>query len=93
MATPEQVLALPMGGEQATVQYHLIKLLMTLWDQKEGFNGKRPYGESGWEFDFYEPLVRAGFIDGDFDEDDGYLNDYDEVAGNRMIANAIKSLL
>jgi hypothetical protein len=32
-----------------TVRQYLLKLLSTLWLEDECFNGKRPFGNSGWQ--------------------------------------------
>lgn len=40
-----------------TVKGYLKALLFTLWDEDEGFSGKRPFGNSGWECDLTEPLI------------------------------------
>lgn len=55
-------------------------MLKELWREKEGFSGKRPFGNSGWENDLYEPLIKDGFIVGTLDED-GYVESVDEKAG------------
>jgi hypothetical protein len=46
------------------VRDYLRKLLETLWDDGECFSGKRPFGNSGWEWEIYDALGRAGFIAG-----------------------------
>lgn len=74
-----------------TVREYLIGLLKELWDQKEGFSGKRPYGDSGWECDLYIPLIKAGLIHGHVD-DEGYLAEVDDDEGDRVIAAAIGRL-
>lgn len=58
--------------DEITVRKYLRELLRTLWEQKDSFHGKRPFGYSGWEFDLMKPLAKAGFIDlGPLDEN-GY---------------------
>lgn len=70
-----------------TVKGYLKALLSKLWEEGEGFSGKRPFGNSGWERDLAVPLIQSGYLKGsvDFDED-GYLedlkfnrNDYDHL--------------
>jgi hypothetical protein len=88
------VLDLPLAlyeGDDRTVRAYLIDLLSALWEEREGFSGKRPFGNSGWEFDLYIPLIRAGLIPGAFDED-GFLDEVDGKAGDRLIAAAIAAL-
>lgn len=50
-------------GDDITVREYLRNLVQSVWDEKESFDGKRPFGNSGWEFDIFFPLAVAGFID------------------------------
>lgn len=52
-----------------TVRDYLKDLLLTLLEQGESFSGKRPWGNSGWERELAGPLIRAGVITGELDED------------------------
>lgn len=91
--TPQEVLALPMGANDAdaeTIGGYLRALLLELWTEGEGFSGKRPFGNSGWEFDLYRPLVEAGFVAGEMI--DGYAEIQDRKAADAMIAKAIAAL-
>lgn len=56
------------AGSNITVREYLQALLTTVWEEKESFSGKRPFGNSGWEHEVFTPLVKAGFISGTFDE-------------------------
>jgi hypothetical protein len=56
------------AGSNLTVREYLYKLLSAVWEEQEGFSGKRPFGNSGWEYELYRPLVGAGFIAGEVDE-------------------------
>lgn len=49
-------------GAHGTVRGFLHSLLSTLWDEKDGFSGKRPFGDSDWQWDLLKPLAAAGFI-------------------------------
>lgn len=95
--TPQQVLDLPLeenDARAATVRGYLIELLATLWREQEGFSGKRPFGNSGWDGELLMPLIRAGFVGGTIDED-GYLGDISregEQKAQALILAAIKSL-
>lgn len=92
--TPQQVLALPMGendADAATIGDYLISLLATLWDEKEGFDGKRPFGNSGWDGELVVALIRASAIEGELDED-GYIENCDDDAAEELIADAIQAL-
>lgn len=60
------------AGDDITVRDYLRTLLTTLWEEGEGFSGKRPFGNSGWEFDILIPLAVAGFVDlGPLHQEDG----------------------
>ena len=39
-------------------------LLLTLLDEGEGFSGKRPWGNSGWEGEMALPLIKSGALKG-----------------------------
>jgi hypothetical protein len=62
-----------------------------VWREGEGFSGKRPFGNSGWEWDLYVPMVRAGFVTGKFDED-GYAEELDDDSAEELILAAIDAM-
>lgn len=78
-------------AEAETVGEYLKALLLTLWDEKESFDGKRPFGNSGWEYELYRPLLSAALVTGELDED-GDLLDVDDVAADELIREAIERL-
>lgn len=97
----QEVLDTPMQDNDAgasTVRDYLKALLFALWEEGEGFSGKRPFGNSGWYNDLAFPLVRAKVIKGkiyteeDGDEIDQYLDDYDSRALNNIIRKCIEAL-
>lgn len=91
---PETILDLQLDVNNAgaqTVREYIAALAAEVWRWTECFSGKRPFGDSGWTDDLYAPLVKAGLIDGSFDEDGG-LDDVDTVAGQAMIRDAIAHL-
>ena len=69
-------------------EYHLQELLLKLWQEGEGFSGKRPFGNSGWEYDLLYPLVAMGEIPGKLD-DDGCLESINGEAGYEMVESLI----
>ena len=83
-----------------TVREYLIQLLSTLWDEQDGFSGKRPFGNSCWDLDIIRVLVDSGHIQGKIIrvyDDDGdlveiYDKDVDWKSGHRFVANLIKQL-
>lgn len=81
----ENVLKLPMqenGAGATTVGDYLRRLLKTLWEEGEGFSGKRPFGNSGWEDELYTALVVGGFVG-------GVTEDVDYKAANALIFQCI----
>jgi hypothetical protein len=91
-----QILNIPMNPDEndagaSTIRDYLVSLLGAVWYAGEGFSGKRPFGNSGWTGDLYEPLVKAGIIPGRMDED-GYIDDWDPRDGYAAIAAAIEGL-
>lgn len=99
-ATPaydaQLILGLPMDPDTndagaSTVRDYLVSLLAALWREGEWFGGKRPFGNSGWSWELYKPLVKAGVIPGKLDTD-GFLDDCDADAGEDAIAAAIEGL-
>jgi hypothetical protein len=78
-------------GKTVTIRNYLKELLLTLWEEGESFSGKRPFGNSGWEYDLYKPLIENNIIDGKIDED-GFICDYNANKADEVIINCIKSL-
>jgi hypothetical protein len=92
--TPQQILNLPMGPNDSgasTVRGYLAALLAALWRDGEEFSGKRPFGDSGWQYDLALPLVKAGAIHGEISEY-GELDDYDKGEYVELVAGAIAAL-
>lgn len=98
----QAVLDCPMqenGSGADTIKGYLKALLFTLWDEGEGFSGKRPFGNSGWDSDIAFALVRGKFIKGRItsEMEDGeivneYLDDADYPLMNKLILRAIEAL-
>lgn len=83
-----------MGANDAgaeTVRDYLLALLRLVWERGEDAI-KRPFGNSGWQYEVYGALLRAGIVDGRFDED-GYVEDVDVASAHHVIAEAISDLL
>lgn len=88
------VLDIPMqenDATAATVRDYLKTLLSTLWREDECFSGKRPFGNSGWQYEVYTALVKAKATPGMISED-GDLEDVDIDAADNLIQAAIKTL-
>lgn len=73
---------------EVSLREYLHELLATLWKEGEGFSGKRPFGNSGWDWDVYGFLVKAGVISGQID-DDGWPEDFDKKAADKMMPGLI----
>jgi hypothetical protein len=85
--TGNEILALPMNpdensGQAKSVWEYLIKLLTTLIDEGECFSGKRPFGDSGWEYELKAALVAGGAMK----ETDS------DVKLNKLLHKAIEAL-
>lgn len=96
--TPQELLDLPLlpGNDSgaATVRGYLVALLSNLWEEEEGFSGKRPFGNSGWQYDLYVPMVQAGMVPGTVDAD-GYVDDFPQASrkmADDLILAAIETL-
>lgn len=78
-----------------SLRHYFYLLLFTLWKEGEGFSGKRPFGNSCWEYDIYEILVKAGAVRGEFDYDETTgecygLASVDEQTANHLVFNLIE---
>lgn len=95
--TTQEILKLKMKPNDSgakTVGGYLASLLTTVLEEQEGFSGKRPWGNSGWEYDLYEPLIKAGLVKGTFDED-GYLdrfNNNEMLKADKIILKLVKDV-
>ena len=62
------------AGDDLTVREYLRTLLTTLWEEEEGFSGKRPFGNSGWKYELFRPLIAAGLIEEGTLDSEGYVD-------------------
>ena len=76
---------------EVSIRDYLTTLLLRVWDEGESFSGKRPFGNSGWEYDLYKPLIAANVIKGELDED-GYIDGVDDKAGHAEIERLIREM-
>lgn len=93
--TNKQILDLPMTKNDArakTVGEYFRNLLITLWVEGEGFSGKRPFGNSGWEYDIYKPLIKAGALKGELDGD-GYVDKVDKEMAHKLVKRLLNSVV
>ncbi|MNE42823.1 hypothetical protein D3C80_1369720 [compost metagenome] len=77
---------------EVSVREFFREMLQKLWDEQEGFSGKRPFGNSGWKYPVIYALIKAGAIPGTitFDED-GYVEDtqYDHHEAHKFVSGLI----
>jgi hypothetical protein len=79
------------AGNNITVRDYLRSLLETLWYEKDGFSGKRPFGNSGWHYELISPLIKHGYLKGELDEDD-CVNSYDSKEANAFVKQLILAM-
>lgn len=78
-------------GRPATIRDFFRECMMLLWSEGEGFSGKRPLGNSGWEHQIYVALINAKLIEGKLDSD-GYIERCDRNAAYGIIHDALKDM-
>lgn len=76
--------------ERLTIGEYLKRLLLKLWEEDEMFSGKRPFGNSGWQFDIYKTLVEHGFVFGEIDNH-GNVDEVDILIADGIIQAVIRS--
>lgn len=82
-------------GETLTIREYFHKLLSTLWEEQDGFSGKRPFGNSCWYLPVIYALIEAGAVEGHIVRDyDGYVErvDYSEEGVNRFVQGLIAQM-
>lgn len=77
--------------EHCTIRDYLKGLLVTLWSEGEDFSGKRPFGNSDWQWEIYEAFVMSGHLEGEIDED-GYIDpgSIDEREAHQFVLDFIR---
>lgn len=91
--TGKLILSLYMKDNDAnatTIRDYLLALLKGVWTHGEGFDGKRPFGNSGWESELFSALAAVDLINATVE--DGEYYDHDEAEGRRLINLAIDAL-
>lgn len=97
--TGKEVLKIIMSPEENDVGAHtvgeyLIRLSQTVWNEGESFSGKRPFGNSDWDYKVYIAMGKAGLLDIEFDEygDPWEIPDKEISRGNELIGKAYAEL-
>lgn len=89
-----EILNLPMqpnGAEAATVKDYLKALLRGVLTEEEGFSGKRPFGDSGWKYELFKPLIQTGVVAGSLDSD-GCVDEVDRATADGLLVNLVANL-
>lgn len=88
----KELLKLPMNDEYSgakTLGEYLKLLLLSLWQFKDEFSGKRPFGNSLWEYDVYICLAENTNLVGGVKDKDGFWEDIDLNEANKVIFELI----
>jgi hypothetical protein len=56
-------------GEEEPLAEYLKLIMLALWEEGESFSGKRPLGDSGWQWDVAGALIREKIVPGKLDAD------------------------
>lgn len=78
--TNKEILDLEMQENDAgatTLRGYFYQLLFNLYSEGEGFSGKRPFGNSCWEYEIYAVLVAHKVVKGVLNSE-GYIDAVDE---------------
>ena len=91
------ILELSMGTNDAkakTIRGYLKSLLSELWREEESFSGKRPFGNSGWQWEVYRALIDGGAVPGKSSDGDVDFADYStgRAMADVLIQKAIAEL-
>ena len=87
----DDVLNCRIQNDGRTLREYLTDLLLTVWQEGECFSGKRPFGNSGWQSDVYHSLGKAEYVDGTWNNYDGFEEFEPDVnQADRLIAEVIR---
>jgi len=75
-------------NREVTIREFFYELMKTLWEEGEGFSGKRPFGNSGWDADLITCLIKNKIMDGEIDED-GYIKKCNWNESNKFILEKV----
>lgn len=75
-------------NRKITFKQYFILLAETVWREGECFSGKRPWGNSSWQYELYGAMIQNGIIAGRIDED-GCVEEVDESAADKLIFEAM----
>lgn len=75
-------------SRKVTIRQYFKVLLTALWREGEGFSGKHPFGNSGWQAEIYIALIKGGYIEGTLDSD-GYIEKLDRKKADKFVVEQI----
>lgn len=98
--TGQQILDLPMNpevndAEATTVRSYLKACLAALIQEGEGFSGKRPLGNSHWQAQLAEALIRGNAMPGEivtYEDGEGYDAEFDYGDLDAPLLRAVEAL-
>lgn len=73
--------------QKMTYRAYFNDLLTQVFSESESFSGKRPFGNSGWDFSLICGLVEIGAVAGDYDDGPD-----DEDEANKFVFKMIDAL-
>lgn len=88
MRSYDEIKNIKLVHEDVTIGIYLQRLLTDLWVKGDTFSSKRPFGSSGWQYDVYAALIKAGISNGVLDED-GCVKNADIQAADEIIIGLI----
>lgn len=75
-------------NKELSIREFFFILMKLLWIEQDGFDSKRPFGNSSWDVDVIVCLIKNNIIKGRIGED-GYLEEYDNNEVNKVVINQI----
>lgn len=87
----EKVLSTPIKDtyyQGITIRSYLTDLLQALWLEADGFDAKRPLGDSDWQDVVYMELIRSGLVKGSLTID-GCISEINQDEADDLMANVI----
>jgi len=89
MALAPEVLDIKIDGDfSGTLRDFFKELSLKVWNEVEGFSGKRPFGNSGWQNEVYSALIAAGVVDGKLDEY-GFVEECDTREIDKLVTELV----
>lgn len=81
----------PYKRKNITLKEYLKLTLLTFIEEGESFSGKRPFGNSDWDWQIYKGLITLDNNLGTLDED-GYIGIVDQRSCDKVIVKCIEEV-